>query len=161
METSQGRGNRVVSYIAPVSSGNLRAWAMAAYPAPPITVRLSQKTTFLQACCPSPQQPTTFSWAPRTQAHSLLVSWSLAFLVILSPNPKRWGEVGVGSRCWQPLPQGRQLKKAEKTQAGCVSSCQASYVQTSRAQAFANAVLSCTQYGYLTTEKTRVRKACQ
>lgn len=29
METSQGRGNRVVLYIAPVSSGNLRAWVTA------------------------------------------------------------------------------------------------------------------------------------
>lgn len=30
METSQGRGSRVVLYIAPVSSGNLRAWVKQA-----------------------------------------------------------------------------------------------------------------------------------
>lgn len=46
VETSQGRGNRVVLYIAPVSSGNLRAWPPAGLTTlPPVTGRLTWKAS--------------------------------------------------------------------------------------------------------------------
>lgn len=120
---------------------------------PPLAGRLSQKTALSLRLLPQPPAVSSLQPSPGlpgpTQAQGLLLS-------CLSSQPE---QSRAGSRCSQPLPQGRQLKKAKKTQAVCVflpgflCSNLWSPVFCKRC------LLSCLSNVHLTTEESKVRKA--
>ena len=77
--------------------------------------------------------------------------YSVAFPV--SPDPK---QSAGGSRCWPPLPQGRQLKKAKKTQAVCVFLPGFLCSNLWSPDICKHCLLSCLYNVHLTTERTKV-----
>lgn len=117
-----------------------------------LTVRLSQKTALSLSLLPQPPAASSllqgFQDQPRPTAFC-----SLAFQVIFSSNPK---QSRGGSRCWQPLPQGRQLKKAKKTQAVCVFLPGFLCSNLWSPDICKHCLLSCLYNVHLTTEKTKV-----